>query len=158
MKTVTPIERTIASEWFADELASVAREHAPGPAQTALVERRAPEGAMPPLHTRSETETYRVLEGEVTFYIDHDVVPASPGDVVVAPAGVARSFCAETDARWLVFTRVHSLEYFVDFGRAVARPRDGRPSAEERAALHALAAANGIELIGPPGFLPGAAR
>src|SRR5207248_6604049 len=141
-----------------DELASVAHEASPSPAQTALIERRAPEGAMPPLHRRDEAETYRVLEGEVTFYIDHDVVPASPGDVVVAPVGAARSFYAHSDARWLVFTRVASLERFVDWGRAVARPAacavDGSWPSDERDAVAALAAANGIELLGPPGALP----
>src|SRR5207248_8131785 len=82
MKLITPVERTAASQWFDDELVSAARERTPSHARTALVERSAPQGAMPPLHRRDEDETYRVLEGEVTFFIDDDVVPARPGDVV----------------------------------------------------------------------------
>ena len=63
------------------------------------------------------------------------------------------------DARWLVLTRVTSLELFLDFNRAViepvAVPISGWPSAEEEAALSSIGAANGIELLGPPGVLPG---
>jgi hypothetical protein len=62
-------------------------------------------------------------------------------------------------ARWLVVTHVCSLQSFTDFGRAVSRPLGdpsaGWPSDEERAAVAALGAANGIELLGPPGALPG---
>jgi hypothetical protein len=115
---------------------------------------------MPPLYRRDEAETYRVLEGEVLFFIDDEVVPAGPGDVVVAAAGAKRTFRVESeDARWLVLTRVTALERFLDFHRAVvepiAVPVTGWPSAEEYAALSSIGAANGIELLGPPGVLPG---
>ena len=159
MKLITPVERTAASQWFDDELVSAARERTPSHARTALVERSAPQGAMPPLHRRDEDETYRVLEGEVTFFIDDDVVPARPGDVVVAPAGAARTFIATEDARWLVLTHVSSIDRFVAWGRALARPVTVAlsrrwPSAEEHASLRALAAGCGIEVLAPPGVLP----
>jgi hypothetical protein len=101
-----------------------------------------------------------VLEGEVLFFVDDEVVPASPGDVVVAAAGAERTFRVESDgARWLVLTRVASLERYLDFNRAVvdpiAVPVSGWPSEEDEAALSSLGAANGIELLGPPGVLPG---
>jgi len=160
MKLLTQIERETTSQWFIDELASAALDVTERPAQTALVERDAPEGAMPPLHQRDEAETYRVLEGEVLFFIDDEVVPAGPGDVVVAAAGAERTFRVESeDARWLILTRVTSLERFLDFNRAVvepvAVPVHGWPSAEEEASLASMGAANGIELLGPPGVLPG---
>jgi mannose-6-phosphate isomerase-like protein (cupin superfamily) len=160
MKLLTQIEQEITSQWFVDELASAALDVTERPAQTALVERTAPEGAMAPLHVRDEAETYRVLEGEVRFFIDGDEIPAGPGDVVVAASGADRTFRVESgDARWLVLTRVTSLEGFLDFNRAVAEPLavpvSGWPSAEEEAALSAMGAVNGIELLGPPGVLPG---
>jgi mannose-6-phosphate isomerase-like protein (cupin superfamily) len=160
MKLLTQIEQETTSQWFIDELATAALDVTERPAQTALVERSAPEGAMPPLYRRDEAETYRVLEGEVLFFIGDEIVPAGPGDVVVAAAGVARTFRAESeDARWLVLTRVTALERFLDFNRAViepiAVPVAGWPSAEEHAALSSIGAANGIELLGPPGVLPG---
>jgi mannose-6-phosphate isomerase-like protein (cupin superfamily) len=160
MKLLTQIEQETTSQWFIDELATAALDVTERPAQTALVERSAPEGAMPPLYRRDEAETYRVLEGEVLFFIDDEVVPAGPGDVVVAAAGAERTFHVESeDARWLVLTRVTALERFLDFNRAVvepiAVPVAGWPSAEEEAALTSIGAANGIELLGPPGVLPG---
>src|SRR4051794_1616250 len=91
MELLTQIERDTTSQWFIDELATAALDVTERPAQTALVERAAPAGAMPPLHKRDETETYRVLEGEVLFFIDDEVVPAGPGDVVVAAAGAERT-------------------------------------------------------------------
>lgn len=125
----------------------------------AMVERSAREGHMPPLVRRTEPEKYRVLEGEVVFFVGSDMVWAGQGDVVVAPPDVARTFrVASAEARWLVLTEVRSLERFVDFGRAVsaplAHPDAGWPSEHEHAAVRAIAAANGIELLGPPGALP----
>jgi mannose-6-phosphate isomerase-like protein (cupin superfamily) len=160
MKLLTQIERETTSQWFIDELASAVLDVSQRPSQTALVERTAPEGAMPPLYRRDEAETYRVLEGEVLFFIGDEIVPAGPGDVVVAAVGAERAFRVESeDARWLVLTRVTSLELYLDFNRAVvepvAVPISGWPSAEEEAALSSIGAANGIELLGPPGVLPG---
>jgi quercetin dioxygenase-like cupin family protein len=160
MKLLTQIEQDTTSQWFIDELATAVLDVNERPMQTALVERDAPEGAMPPLYRRDEAETYRVLEGEVLFFVDDEVVPAGPGDVVVAAAGAERTFrVASDDARWVVLTRVKSLERFLDFNRAVAEPIAvpvaGWPSAEEEATLNSMGAANGIELLGPPGVLPG---
>src|SRR3954463_7747421 len=149
MELITQIERDTTSQWFIDELATAALDVTERPAQTALVERAAPAGAMPPLPKRDETETYRVLEGEVLFFIDDEVVPAGPGDVVVAAAGAERTFRVESgDARWLVLTRVTALERYLDFNRAVVEPAavpvSGWPSAEEESALTSISAANGI--------------
>lgn len=155
---LTDIARGTSDAWFAEQLAALACAGAPE-GQVAMVERGAPAGSMTPLHRRDVAEAYRVIAGEATFFIGDDVVPAHAGDVVVAPAGAARTVRAETDARWLVLTHVGSLERFLDFGRAlsspVACPAAGWPSPVERASLASVAACNGIELLGPPGALPG---
>jgi quercetin dioxygenase-like cupin family protein len=145
--------RDPATSFFLDRVSCTALE-----GQVALVERSARAGSMPPLHVRDEDETYRVAAGRVTFFVGADTVAAGPGDVVVAPAGVARSFRAETDdARWLVVTRVRSLARYEDFGRAVSAPVAGGswPSPEEAFTLESIAHANDIEVLGPPGVLPG---
>jgi mannose-6-phosphate isomerase-like protein (cupin superfamily) len=134
-------------------------QHEAGAGRAIAVERSAPNGHMGPLHTREHDETYRVLEGTVTFYVGREVVAAGAGDVVVAPAGSPRTFRVDSQrARWLVRTRVDSVERFLDFGRAVAPPLPdssaGWPSAEEHATVAAIAAVNGIRLLGPPGALP----
>lgn len=145
-----------ATDWFAGELEAAATRWS---GQVAMVERSAREGHMPPLLRRQAAETYRVLEGEVAFFVGGDMVWAGPGDVVVAPAGMPRTFrVASAEARWLVLTQVSSLERFHDFARAVSmplpNPASGWPSPEERDIVATMGAANGIELLGPPGTLP----
>jgi mannose-6-phosphate isomerase-like protein (cupin superfamily) len=150
-------EQQVAGDWFAEELASAASS--PSEGQVAMVERTAPAGHMPPLVRRDEQETYRVLAGEVVFFVANDMVWAGPGDVVVAPAGAARTFRVGSEGtRWLVLTHVRSLDRYNDFARAVSAPRAepcaSWPSRDEHAAVESMAAANGIELLGPPGALP----
>jgi mannose-6-phosphate isomerase-like protein (cupin superfamily) len=159
MDFLAEIEPGTATEWFSDELAGAASGASAGSGQVAMVERSAPEGFMPPLVSRDEPETYSVTEGQVVFFVGNDMVWAEAGDVVVAPAGVARTFrVGSQSARWLVLTRVRSLDRFVDFGRAVTMPRaaagTGWPSQDEHAAVASMGAVNGIELLGPPGALP----
>lgn len=157
MSQVADIAQEAATSWFAEQLSAVASAEAADDRQVAMVERSAPAGFMPPLAERDEPETYRVVAGEVTFFIGDDVIEAEAGDIVLAAAGVARSFQTGSEgARWLVLTRVESLDYFVDFGRAVAPPRESGewPSSAELAAVAAIATANGIRLLGPPGALP----
>ena len=149
-----------ATAWFADRLTEEAFDAHAARGQAAMVERSAPAGYMTPLHRRDETEIYRVLDGEVTFHVGDDIVVAGPGAVVVAPPHAARTLrVGAENARWLVLTRVRSLARFVDFGRAVSEPLpDGCvewPSASEHATVASLAAVNGIEVLGPPGVLPG---
>jgi mannose-6-phosphate isomerase-like protein (cupin superfamily) len=137
-----------ASGWFFELLVQRA-------AESSLVDRRAVRNAMPPLHRRYDDEAVRVLDGTVTFYVGDEVVTAAAGDVVVVPAGVARTFRVESsEARWLVLTRLRSVERYRDFGRAVSEPAGDWPSAAELSSVAAIAAANGIELLGPPGALP----
>jgi hypothetical protein len=126
---------------------------------TTLVERRAARrGLMAPLYAHAEDETFRVLAGELTFYVGGRAVRARAGDVVVAPREVPRTYRVDSDgARWLVLTRLRSVSRFEDFGRALAEPVDGWSNAEEEQSLAALAAANGIRVLGPPGALPAAA-
>ena len=154
----TPYDDSVDA-WFAYRIAAVAMT--PGDARTALVEREARgRGVMPPLYAHDEDETFRVLVGEMTFHVGGDVVRATAGDIVVAPAGVARTYRVDSDgARWLVLTHVASVRRFEDFGRALAVPtgeeRAGWPSHEEAQSLAAIAGANGISVLGPPGMLPG---
>ena len=127
----------------------------PAGARMVAVERVATTpGVMPPLHRRSEDESYYVVEGELTFYVGGEVARACAGDVVAAPGSVPRTFRVESErARWLVLTRVSSPSRFEDFGRALACPADWH-GPEDEARIAVLGAPNGIEVLGPPGSLP----
>src|SRR4051812_6915490 len=66
MQTTAGSESDAMGAWFADELLAVATCPDPDRGVPAMVERSARAGQMGPLHRRDETETYRVLEGEVS--------------------------------------------------------------------------------------------
>lgn len=156
MHHLATVTDNAATGWFEDELAAAAADTA---GQVALIQRCARAGQMPPLVRRSQRETYRVTDGEVVFFVGTDTVCAGPGDVVVVPRDVPHAFrVASAEARWLVLTHVNSLDRYNEFARAVSRPHPhperGWPSADERRTVAAMAAANGIELLGPPGALP----
>jgi mannose-6-phosphate isomerase-like protein (cupin superfamily) len=158
MSSLTDSLQIDAAAWFAEEAGRVATSAAADALPT-MVERSVEAGQMPPLLRRNEPEAYRIIEGDVTFFVDGEVIEAEEGDIVVAPAGSERTFRVESDgARWTVLTRVASLERYLDFAQAVAEPLEPKqpawPSLSELAAVASVAEANGIELLGPPGALP----
>jgi len=109
---------------------------------------------MPPLQAHPEETTYSVIEGSVAFFVGESLVAAGPGESVVAPAGVAHTFRIDSEgARWRVATRVSSVIRFDDLGRALTAP--GSMTEDDAATVGAIAAANGIRILGPPGMLPG---
>ena len=129
-------------------MASAAGDPIPGERQIAVLERVVKCGLMPPLCRRDEDEAYRVLDGEVTFFVGEVTVSAEPGDVVVAPSGAARTFRVDSaSARWVVMTRVSALDRFQDFARAVGRP-SGSPSREWRSVEEERAVAGLAGLFG----------
>ena len=50
----------------------------------------------------SDDEAWHVLEGELTFRYSDRVETADPGTTVFVPAGVAHTYSAEADARYLI--------------------------------------------------------
>lgn len=110
-------------------------------------------GAMPPLQAHPEHTTYAVLDGEITFFVGETETRAERGTCVIVPAGTPHTFRIESEgARWRVATTVVSVARFDDLGRALAEP--GSMTADDAAAVAAIAAANGIRILGSPGMLP----
>ena len=108
---------------------------------------------MPPLQAHPGRTIYSVLEGAITFFVGDQIVRAEAGCAVVAAAGLAHAFRIETKgARWRVTTGVASVARFDDLGRALARP--GSMTPQDVATVSAIAAANGIRILGSPGTLP----
>ncbi|HEY6076754.1 MAG TPA: hypothetical protein VIV36_07925 [Gaiella sp.] len=130
-----------------------------------MVEIAAPPGDMPPLHVhRTDDEAWVVLEGEVSFFAgSNEPIRVAAGGVAFGPRGrgayVSRRIgCAGANPRGC------TPGDFAAFVIAASRPADraelpppppGRPSEAEVAAVTALAAERGIDLLGPPGALPG---
>jgi quercetin dioxygenase-like cupin family protein len=161
MTTTLPTPETQpapAPLWFIDDLAVVHLDGEQTGGAYGLTEMWGRRGDMPPLHVhRAEDEMFYVLEGEMSLYVGdrHLVVPA--GRAAFAPRDVPHTYRIESEtARWLALGNPAGFERFV---RAVAEPAPAReipPAGRTHApaVLAQLAAAHGIELLGPPGALP----
>jgi hypothetical protein len=113
-------------------------------------------GLMPPLQAHPVRTTYSVVDGSITFFVGGRTIEAGSGATVVAEAGVAHTFRIESDgARWRVATDVASIARFDDLGRALAFPAG--MTEQDATTVSAIAAANGIRVLGSPGLLPAAA-
>ncbi len=143
--------------WFLDFLATIKASAATTDGGVAVLELLAPKGTGSPLHVhRREDEWFYVIEGELTFWVGGDVIPAPVGTFVYGPRDIPHTFFVNSpQARFLLVTEPGGFENFV---RAVAEPAQSLtlppdssqpPSPEE---LTATAAEYGIEILGPPGI------
>src|ERR671921_460305 len=113
------------------------------------------EGQPPHVH-REDDETFYVLEGELTFYLDDDQpVAASAGSFVHIPGGVVHAFKVDSEtARYLIITTPqHERFYRAAFGdpaRSRTLPPEGALDMER---IEAAAQEYKVEMVGPP---PGA--
>ena len=146
--------------WFFGMLVTVKATTEQTGGRFLLVEELAPRGTATPLHVHpEEDESFHVLEGEMTFYLeDGQPIPASAGSFVHIPKGyVPHAFRVDSEtARFLVLTGP-AHERFI---RAAAEPAQARtlPPAEAPVDMEKVltaARANGIEVVGPPPGAPG---
>ena len=118
----------------------------------ALVDERADRGESVPLHRHVEdVESFYVLEGEVTFYLDDEPgVRVGAGAFVHVPAGTVHGFRVESEsARYLILTSPRHGEFY----RAITLPArpGGLPPLEpiDGSAIGRAAREYGIEFVGP---------
>jgi quercetin dioxygenase-like cupin family protein len=119
----------------------------------ALLEVSGPPGDQPPLHVHHDhDEGFYVLEGELTIWVGDAVHVLRPGDAMLAPRGVPHTVRAgDRGGRWLVTSTPAGFEAFV---RSVGSP-DPSAAVPDPSELTRIAAEHGIEILGPPGMLPG---
>ena len=156
---ITELQTETRPLWF---IANRARVHLEG-AETGgvfdLVEVEGRAGDMPPLHVHHDhDETFIVLEGRVSLHLPERCVTLGPGESFFAARGIPHVYRVESEtARWL---GVGNPPGFADFVREASDPAedDGFPPADREPDLDrigAAAARQGIELLGPPGTMPG---
>ena len=143
--------------WFLGTLVVIKATHDATGGRVAVLENLAPRGAGSPLHVHHrEDEWFHVLEGELTIWVDGLTHVAGPGAFAFLPAGRPHTFTVSSDtARFLISAGPAGFE---DFVRAAAVPAErleiprapGAPP--DIAALTALAAHYGLDIIGPPGI------
>jgi quercetin dioxygenase-like cupin family protein len=119
--------------------------------QFCLVEETSRRGEAIPLHRHAEdVESFYVLEGEMTFYIDDQPgISANAGTFLHLPAGTVHGFRTASEfARYLILTTPRHGEFY----RAISIPAgvDGLPATFEVDWDNVLAISTqfGIELIG----------
>jgi quercetin dioxygenase-like cupin family protein len=145
--------------WFIDNLVHIHVDSDAGGGAIALLDERGRRGNMPPLHVhRRDDEIFFVLAGEVTLFVGGEQTVLGPGQSALAPRDVPHAYRVESDeAHWLVITTPAGFDIFV---REVSNPAPADelppvPRHVDPAVLRQAAAKAGIEILGPPGTLPG---
>jgi quercetin dioxygenase-like cupin family protein len=141
--------------WFLGTLARLKLTGEQTGGRFALWEGVLPNGAAPPLHSHPQDETFYLLEGDVTVWVDGDESVLRVGEAAYAAAGVPHTFRVESDtARMLFLSTPAGIE---DYVQALAEPAqwpwlqpppDGPRVPPERIA--AVEAELGVRRLGPP--------
>ncbi|HET7851485.1 MAG TPA: quercetin 2,3-dioxygenase [Methyloceanibacter sp.] len=143
--------------WFLGALAIIKASGEATGGRTAIIEILAPEGSGSPLHVHNrEDEWFYVLEGELSLWVGGRLIKTSPGSFVYGPRGIPHTFMVTSPrARYLLVAQPAGFENFM---RALSRPAKTLtipPAATEPPGpehLSKIAAAYGIEILGPPGI------
>ena len=143
--------------WFLGCLATIKASHADTAGRVSVIEFLAPQGHGSPLHVhRREDEWFYVTEGELTFWVDGQVIKARAGSFVYGPRNVPHTFTVTSpEARFLLVTEPAGFEGFMRTLSEPAQaltlpPATSLPPAPEL--MMAAAAEYGIEILGPPGI------
>jgi len=119
--------------------------------QFCLSEQLMPRGMSTPVHIQpDEDEMFYVLDGQMTFYLDGDLLPGAKGTLVCIPRGAAHGFRVESEtARFLVLNTPSGHERWF---RAAGEPAGSlelptEPHDVEKAA--AASEAFGYTVVGP---------
>jgi quercetin dioxygenase-like cupin family protein len=144
--------------WFMGTLATIKASTEGTGGRVAVIEHTGPQNSGSPLHVHHrEDEWFYVLEGELTIWVDGQVIRAPAGSFVFGPKDVPHTFTvsAPEGARFLLVTEPAGFESFMRSSAEPARaltlppPPSAPPDVEQ---LGALAAEYGIDILGPPGI------
>lgn len=144
--------------WFMGSLATIKASTEGTGGAVAVIEHTGPQNSGSPLHVHHrEDEWFYVLEGELTIWVDGQVIRAPAGSFAFAPKHLPHTFTVSSPegARYLLVTEPAGFESFM---RSSAEPASALtlpppPSeAPDVERLGALAAEYGIDILGPPGI------
>jgi quercetin dioxygenase-like cupin family protein len=150
---ITSDQQPVLSFLGSPERLLVSGHHTGG--EFALFESTGSRGHNAPTHRHVHaSETFIVLEGEMLIEVSGEQRVAGAGDTAVLPRGLPHTFVILSSmARYMT---LHTPAGFDDFVHAVSDLAvEGQPP--DRAALVAVAAEYGIEILGPGLALPGGA-
>jgi quercetin dioxygenase-like cupin family protein len=143
--------------WFLGTLSTIKSSAETTAGRVAVIDTLAPRGSGSPLHVHTrEDEWFYVVDGELTFWVGGTVVEAPAGSFVYGPRGVPHTFVVSSEqARFLLVTEPAGFEAFVRALGEPARRLEIPPAPTEPpdlARLAEIAAAHGLEILGPPGI------
>lgn len=144
--------------WFMGMLATIKSSTEGTDGRVAVIEHMGPQHSGSPLHVHHlEDEWFYVLEGELTIWVDGEVIVAPAGSFVFGPKDTPHTFTVSSPegARFLLVTEPSGFEGFMRSSAAPATaltlpPPSSGPPDEVR--LSALAAQYGLEILGPLGI------
>jgi mannose-6-phosphate isomerase-like protein (cupin superfamily) len=144
--------------WFLGTRATIKASADTTDGRVCIIEQLAPTGSGSPLHVHAnEDEWFYVMEGELTFLVGGERIAAGPGGFVYGPRGIPHIFqvTSEAPAHFLLVAEPGGFEAMVRAAGVPAAapglpPADSPPPDMEK--LGAAAAAQGIEILGPPGI------
>ncbi|MDP9477803.1 MAG: quercetin 2,3-dioxygenase [Actinomycetota bacterium] len=142
--------------WFFGTLAIIKASAEQTGGRFSLVEQLARKGMATPLHVQPEDdESFYVLEGELTFYLEGgEPIAASAGSFVHVPAGAPHAFQVDSETARLLDLTTPQHEGFMRAAGEPARERVLPPeSPPDMEKVGAAAKEYGVEILGPP---PGA--
>jgi len=84
--------------WFLGTLATIKISGEQSGGRLAIFESLLPREAAQPLHTHPQDETFYILEGEMTVWLNGVPKHCSPGTTVFFPGGAPHTFFVESDS------------------------------------------------------------
>lgn len=118
-----------------------------------LSEQLLPKGSAPPVHRHTrEDESWIVLDGQVTFFLDADEYHVGPGTYIFGPRGRAHTFRVESDTARIatLLTPGTGEAFFHATGQPAQTLTLPPPSQPDFERLLAGMREHGIEFISPP--------
>ena len=155
MQTTTLVRRSGEGDatWFFNALMTTKASQAETAGAYSLTEHLVTAASNPPMHVQlDEDEAFYVLDGEIEFEVDGDVVVGTPGTFAFVARGAAHLFRVLTPtARMLVICSGKPTDNLEDFFLGMGEPATERalpvPSAPDLDRLMTLTARTGIELV-----------
>ncbi|CAN5504017.1 hypothetical protein BH20VER3_BH20VER3_15820 [soil metagenome] len=142
---VVPADATRALRAFGEEVTVLLDGEQTGGRQTLWLETTPPDGGPPPHFHINDDETFHVLEGRVSFFLNGEWHELGPGGSAFVPRGQLHTFknVGETDSRMLLSTSPAGFDVF--FTRCAEE--FAKPGGPEMAHVFEIAAEHGIHFV-----------
>jgi len=155
MNTATLIRSTEQGDatWFFNGLMTFKATMAETGGAYSLTEYLVTAACNPPMHVQlAEEEAFYILDGEVEFEVDGQIVTATPGSFALVARGSAHRYSVLTPtARMLVICSGKPTDNLEDFFVGMGQPTTDRllpePAAPDGDRLMELCAQTGIEIV-----------